>query len=292
MLGSSQAAESDLYAVGDSGVRYVKVESTGGGSWTDPRDYLDWLAEHADELPPGARAFATHPEHYDFSHPWCPRSASFDRMSTRFTDDGVVVTLVLAAYGGAPPEFVLRYEGVTSVHSDSEHDEGPRSNLLVDEILPDDEGGVRHELAFTGGTITVVASDFTAGWSGPGSPGDPQDRPEWWSFDNPATLVHLLRQRRRMFVSDDSFSTLAAFVTGAFWTLQADLPGFSRWLTARLGAAGEHIIWQHHIVCHIAGPDRTGTRADDLTAGENVKACALALDLLTEWLAEQGYVAE
>lgn len=196
MLGSSQAAGPGRCAVGDSRVRYVKVESTGGGSLTDPQDYLKWLAQHAEELPHGARAFATQPEHYDFSHQWCPRSASVDRMSTRFTDDGIVVTLVLAAYGGAPPEFVLRYEGVTSVESDGDHGGRPRSNLLVDESLPDGEGGVRHDLAFTGGTITVVARDLTAGWSGPGAPEDPRDKPDWWLFDNPATLVHHLRLGR------------------------------------------------------------------------------------------------
>ncbi|MBE1875391.1 hypothetical protein [Myceligenerans pegani] len=273
-------------------MHYVKVETTGGGSWTDPRDYLDWLGEHADELPPGARAFATHPEHYDFSHQWCPRSASFDRMSTRFTDDGVVVTLVLAAYGGAPPEFVLRYEGVRSVESDGDHSGQPRSNLLVDEILPDGEGVVRHELAFTGGTITVVATDLTAGWSGPGAPEDPRDRPDRWLFDNPATLVHHLRLRRSMFVSDDSFSTLAAFVSGSLWTLRTDLHGLSRWLTARLGAAGRNITWESHIVRHVAGPGRPDVRSDELTVEENEQACTLALDLLAEWLGEQGYVAE
>ncbi|MBO0607994.1 hypothetical protein [Myceligenerans salitolerans] len=273
-------------------MRYVKVESTGGGSMTDPREYLEWLAEHAEELPPCARAFATHPEHYDFSHPWCPRSASFDRMSTRFTDDGVVVTLVLAAYGDAPPEFVLRYQGVTSVESDGDHSEQPRSNLLVDEILPDDKGGVRHELTFTGGTITVVATDFTAGWSGPGAPEDPRDRLDRWHFDNPATLVHHLRLRRGMFVSGDSFSTLAAFVTGSLWTLRTDLHGLSRWLTARLGASGANVTWEYHIVRHIAGPARPNARIDDLTVEENEQACTLALDLLAEWLADQGYVAE
>lgn len=273
-------------------MRYVKVESTGGGSMADPREYLEWLAEHAEELPPGARAFATHPEHYDFGHQWCPRGASFDRMSTRFTDDGVVVTLVLAAYGGAPPEFVLRYRGVTSVESDGDHGGRPQSSLLVDEIVPDGDGGVRHELAFTGGTITVVAADLTTGWSGPGAPGDLRDRPEWWLFDNPATLVHHLRQRRGMFVSGDSFSALAAFVTGSLWTFRTDLHGYSRWLTARLGAAGENIIWDRHILRYIAGHERPNARSEDLTGEENEQACALALDLLAEWLAEQGYVAE
>lgn len=163
--------------MGHSPVRYVTVRSSDGGTMTDVRPYLAWLGDHADELPPGARAFALDPEHYDFSHPWSPRSASFDRISTRFTDDGVEVTLVLAAWGGAPPEFVVRYRGVTHAESEGDHGSRPRSGLLVDELLPH-TNGVRHELVFTGGTITVVAHDLTAGWrgkAGPESPRDPAD---------------------------------------------------------------------------------------------------------------------
>ncbi len=158
-------------------MRYVTVQSSNGGTMTDIRPYLEWLGAHADELPPGARAFALDPEHYDFSHTWCPRSASFDTMSVQFTDDGVEVILVLAAWGGAPPEFVLRYRGVSHVESDGDHGGYPRSGLLVDELLPHPDG-VIHELEFTGGTITVVARDLTAGWrgeAGPESPRDPRD---------------------------------------------------------------------------------------------------------------------
>jgi hypothetical protein len=83
-------------------VRYGTVQSSNGGTMSDVCPYLEWLGEHAHELPPGAQAFALDPEHYDFSRQWSPRSASFDQMSTRFTEDGVEVTLVLAAWGAAP----------------------------------------------------------------------------------------------------------------------------------------------------------------------------------------------
>lgn len=155
-------------------MRYATVESSDGGTMTDIRPYLEWLGQHADELPPGARAFALHPEHYDFSHQWCPRSASFDRMSTRHTDDGVEVTLVLAAWGGAPPEFVVRYRDVSHVGLDGDQGDGRRSNLMADELLPHADG-VSHELEFTNRTITVVARDLTAGWRGKAGPGSPRD---------------------------------------------------------------------------------------------------------------------
>ncbi|MEV0949665.1 hypothetical protein [Promicromonospora sp. NPDC050249] len=151
-------------------MRYATVQFSNGGTTTDVRPYLAWLDAHADELPPSARAFALDAEHYNFTHQWCPRSASFDQLSTRFTDDGLVGTLVLAGYGGAPPEFVLRYDGVSRIELDGDQDGG----LLVDELLPHADG-VSHELVFRGGTITVVARDLTAGWRGEAGPQSPRD---------------------------------------------------------------------------------------------------------------------
>ncbi|MFI9485833.1 hypothetical protein ACIG47_05535 [Promicromonospora sp. NPDC052451] len=52
---------------------------------------------------------------------------------------------------------------------DVDRDRRARSGLLVDELLPHPDG-VRHELAFTGGTITVVAHDLTAGRQGKTGP--------------------------------------------------------------------------------------------------------------------------
>lgn len=78
-------------------MRYVIVQPFGGETTTGGGPYLEWLGEHAHELPPGVRVFALDPEHHDFLHQWFPRNASLDRISTRFTDDGVEVTLALAA---------------------------------------------------------------------------------------------------------------------------------------------------------------------------------------------------
>lgn len=275
--------------MGHSPVRYVTVESSDGGTTTDIRRYLGWLREHADELPPGAQAFALHPEHYDFSHEWCPRSASFDRMSTRSTDDGVEVTLVLAAWGGAPPEFIVRYHGVSHVELDDDQGDGMRSNLMVDELLPHADG-VSHELEFADRTITVVARDLSAGWRGKAGPESPRD-----SHDGEvhlATLVWHLQHRRRMFVSDESFATLAAFIGGFDWGRKRLLRGFSPWLQDRLGVCGANIVWEHHVVRAVVPPERRDVRPPELTAEEDAAACALALDLLGTYLAERGDVAE
>jgi hypothetical protein len=272
-------------------VRYATVQFSDDGTMTDVLPYLEWLGAHADELPPGARAFALDPEHYDFSHEWCPRSASFDRMSTRYTDDGVVVTLVLAAWGGAPPEFVLRYDGVSHVELDGDHGGFPRSGLLVDELLPHADG-VSHELVLRSGTITVVARDLTAGWRGKAGPESPRAPATSPSELNLATAVWHLKHRRRMFVMDDSFHSLAAFLGGFDLAGERLLRDFSPWLSERLGVSGANIVWDHHILRSVLPPDRKHVRQRDLTVEEDTAACTLALDMLSAFLAERGEIVK
>ncbi|MGI5190354.1 hypothetical protein ACQEVI_19610 [Promicromonospora sp. CA-289599] len=76
--------------MGHSRARYLTAQSTVDRT-TDAR--LDWLDAHADESPPGARAFAIDSEHFNFSHQWNPHSASFDQMSVQFTDGGAAAIL-------------------------------------------------------------------------------------------------------------------------------------------------------------------------------------------------------
>ncbi|TCM51427.1 hypothetical protein EV648_101263 [Kribbella sp. VKM Ac-2568] len=47
-------------------MKYVKVEFTRDGTYSDPRIYLRQLPTLATSLPAGARAFATDPEHYNY----------------------------------------------------------------------------------------------------------------------------------------------------------------------------------------------------------------------------------
>jgi hypothetical protein len=55
----------------DAEVRFVRFTDDRGEPFIDPRGYLDRLPELAGALPPGARAFATDPAHYDFSGGRC-----------------------------------------------------------------------------------------------------------------------------------------------------------------------------------------------------------------------------
>ncbi|QHT56144.1 hypothetical protein GXP71_08665 [Cellulomonas sp. H30R-01] len=269
-------------------MRYAILETTADGTWTDPGPYLRWLAEHGDALPPGARAFARHPEHYDFSHQWCPRGATFDRLAMRHTDAGVTATLVLAGAGRAAPQFVLRYEGVVRVEVDGDHGGLPRSDLLVDELLPHDDG-VSHELAFIAGTVTVVARDLTAGWSGTAGPGSPRDPLGAGDPSNPATLARLVRTRLRMYFLDERFPTVAAGVGwgSRFWRDDEAYRHFRDWAGVRLIGGRSSTSWEALVGRQVA----PGRAHDAWTDDDHAAAVALTFDLLEEYFAEQGYVA-
>lgn len=137
-----------------------------------PYDYLPYekhLPEFADQLPEGARRFATDPDHYDFSAARCVKDLLVDRIN--YADDYRTVDVEIAFRfepqpGPFPPALVIRYTDVRSFSIDvgERQPAGVRlGDLALDEILPHDHG-VSHELAFHAGTITVIARDLAAVW--------------------------------------------------------------------------------------------------------------------------------
>lgn len=95
-----------------------------------------------------------------------------------------------------------------------------------------------------------------------------------------------------MFVLDDSFATLAAYIGGFDWARERLLRDFSWWLHDRLGVSGANIVWEYHVVQAVVPPERQHVTRRELTAEEDAAACALALDLLGTYLAERGDVVE
>jgi hypothetical protein len=92
-------------------------------------------------------------------------------------------------------------------------------------------------------------------------------------------LIARFRPRRRMYVPDDRFNTLVAFIEGANCLLHPDSPldGFGDWLAHRLtGAPSSPLHWAAQIERHQAG--------GDLTAEQEEQACVMALDLIEEFL--------
>ncbi|MFE3175260.1 hypothetical protein ACFXPA_27100 [Amycolatopsis sp. NPDC059090] len=68
-------------------MKHVRVEATGTGNYLDPRAYLGLLPGLSAELPPGARAFAADPDHYNFHGARCVKDLVLDTMQ-RGTADG------------------------------------------------------------------------------------------------------------------------------------------------------------------------------------------------------------
>jgi hypothetical protein len=142
----------------------VRWEPDRGGYWLDPTAYQAILPSLARSLPPGARAFALDPQHYDFGsdrgvHDLWFRSLTLD-------DPGGSASLSFGA-GRVNPVDVLSlvYSGLVSVAVDRERDPGIGwlGSLLLDELRPSPEGFV-HEFAMTGGSLLIVARDVEAAW--------------------------------------------------------------------------------------------------------------------------------
>jgi hypothetical protein len=158
-------------------MRFVKVTSVAEPSPSnilDPEPYLCKLPELQDQLPAGARAFATDPDHYDFASVRCVKDLRFEHLLMRESGNaelGIEIAL-------APNQFkhstglVIRYEGVVSFAVDVDPipesrriwpDSRRLGDLQLDEVLPH-ESGCTHEVKMTGGIVIVICRDLIAEW--------------------------------------------------------------------------------------------------------------------------------
>ncbi|MGQ4268257.1 hypothetical protein [Nocardiopsis changdeensis] len=139
----------------------------------DPNAYLEALPGLAARLPPGARAFAADPGHYDFYGSRCVKDLRPAGIAMAPGGEGLFdLTLTFE-----PNPFKhdaglsLAYTGASSfaVEADGERartDGGPLPGLgdvTLDEVLPH-ERGCSHEVGLLGGRILVVARDVVAAW--------------------------------------------------------------------------------------------------------------------------------
>ena len=60
-------------------MRYIIIDD----GYLSPLDYLAALPELAPKLPPGARAFATDPQHYDFSSRRCVKDLTLGPITNK-----------------------------------------------------------------------------------------------------------------------------------------------------------------------------------------------------------------
>lgn len=150
-------------------MRYVRVEPLLNqyGYHLDPDPYLDVLQDMSSGLPAGAMAFVADPEHYNFHSPRCVKDLTLSKAALDDEEGKVSLEMDLA-----PNEWKhasglrIKYSHVQSFRVDAAEADGmlPRlGSVQLDEALPHSPG-VAHEIAFTCGSITVIAVDLLAMW--------------------------------------------------------------------------------------------------------------------------------
>lgn len=155
-------------------MKHVRVAATGTGNFLDPDAYLELLPTLVGALPPGARAFAADPGHYDFFGRRCVKDLMPDTLLRGATaDEGWLRLGFRHNCWKHEEDLSIRYVGVTSVSPVNLADWAGFGAVTLDEILPH-EHGCSHEIGFLDGSLTVVSRDLIATWTEADCP----DRPE------------------------------------------------------------------------------------------------------------------
>ncbi len=143
-------------------MRYVVIRSEPTGNWLDPRPYLAIMHSIGEDLPPGARAFAASPGHYDFYSTECIKDlhlASVERGSA-----GSVTVRFSANRWQHERGLELIYRDIKDLTLDPAAESiGSHGSVLLDELLPS-RAGFEHEVALTKGVLRVTAGDVDAEW--------------------------------------------------------------------------------------------------------------------------------
>ncbi|MEV4429698.1 hypothetical protein ACIGN6_00435 [Streptomyces sp. NPDC053792] len=146
-------------------MQYVNLDAQVGdlSGVLDPARYLSHLPSISSDLPPGARAFATAADHYDFRSRRCVkdlmlravRGAGGEEMEVEFQHN----------CWKHDQDLLIRYVGVSSFFIDpADEDRGTDlGTVVLDEILPHRDG-CSHEIACRDGTLVLVCRDFQATW--------------------------------------------------------------------------------------------------------------------------------
>ncbi|WP_328459299.1 hypothetical protein [Streptomyces sp. NBC_00448] len=148
-------------------MKYVDLDARVGEltGVLDPGPYLELLPALSTSLPPGARAFATDPSHYDFAGRRCVKDLTPHQAT--FLHEGPALDLRLRHNCWKHEEdLVIRYAGVTTVQISTPNEPSTWNNLgtlILDEILPHDQG-CTHEMAFRPGSVIVTCNDISATW--------------------------------------------------------------------------------------------------------------------------------
>ncbi len=148
-------------------MEYVNLDAQVGdlSGVLNPAPYLSHLPSISGDLPPGARAFATDPGHYDFRSRRCVkdltllaiRGAGCEEMEVQFQHN----------CWKHDQDLLIRYAGVSGFIIDPADEErgADLGTVILDEILPHKDG-CSHEIACWDGTLAIVCRDLQATWTG------------------------------------------------------------------------------------------------------------------------------
>ncbi|WP_327257089.1 hypothetical protein [Streptomyces sp. NBC_01244] len=154
-------------------MEYINLDAQVGNlsGVLSPARYLEYLPSMADQLPAGARRFATAPEHYDFSSKRCVKDLEVQHIRGVGADDQRMEIQFRHNCWKHDEDLVIRYVGVTSFDGGSieDNDWATAGTAVLDEILPH-RNGCSHEIAFWNGSLTVVCHDLVATWTPAGCP--------------------------------------------------------------------------------------------------------------------------
>ncbi|WP_410538675.1 hypothetical protein [Streptomyces sp. KL2] len=147
-------------------MEYVNLDAQVGNlsGILDPARYLERLPSISGDLPPGARAFATDTDHYDFQSMRCVKDLKLG--AVRGADGEEMEVEFQHNCWKHDHDLVIRYAGVSRFVIDPA-DEGRGTDLgtvILDEILPHGDG-CSHEIACWDGTLTIVCRDLQATWT-------------------------------------------------------------------------------------------------------------------------------
>ena len=135
----------------------------------DYRPYLTHLNEIKHKLPPEARAYATHPAHYDFSSELCVHDYYVGSINILNTPQDEILELEIKLCS-MTHELILLYREVYKYRLRLDNFNGSfvmhGSQVIIDEVLPSEiEGvGVTHEIALHYGSVEIECRDFSASW--------------------------------------------------------------------------------------------------------------------------------
>jgi hypothetical protein len=137
--------------------------------------YLDYIAEMAERLPPGARHFALLPYHYEIVDRRCPHDAwlefanvvEINARQDRGSRSISILTRFLGSYHDGYFELVYsnvhRYRMSLKTASRKAAQVG-HADWIVDEILLDRSGRVSHEIEFENGSWKIMCEDILYSW--------------------------------------------------------------------------------------------------------------------------------